>query len=75
MEWEKANGLQQVHRAGPTSRTGVVSSWPEPELYGPGHAGAVDGAEWSRAGGRRSQEGREKPQAHRVCREAGDRAD
>lgn len=54
--------MQQVHREAPTSRTGLVSSWPKP--CGPGRAGAADGAEWSRAGGRRSQEGREKPQAH-----------
>lgn len=54
----------------PPSQTGVVCSWPEPEPCGPGYAEAVDEAEWSRAGGRRSQEGREKPRAHGVCREA-----
>ena len=74
MERGKANGMQQVHRAAPDSRTGAVSGWPEAEPRGPGPAGAVDGAVdgagRSRAGGGRSQEGREKPQAHGVGRAA-----
>ena len=66
MERGKANGMQQVHRAAPDSRTGAVSGWPErsPAALGPREPWTEP---WTELGGAEQEEdaARREERSHR----------